>query len=341
MLTILRSLLVAAFLLGFVGWLAAFNADKPRILVLHSADESSPWVRDVDAGIRAGLAANRRPVSVAWHYLRSGRHPRDEARVAAVSAALRALARQDPDIVIAVDDESNETLGRTLAGRSRPRLVYASIDQPPARYGYDAAPNVTGIAEELPLAAVRDAILAIRGGAAARIAAVGVATDTGRAELRQVESCDWAPHALVAAATPATFTDWRGFVARADDTADVLLVLTLQGLARSDDDGTPVEATEIVAWVEDHAAPLPIGLHADYVVAGGGFSLSPPPLDYGRRAVDLALRWLDAPQAAPPAPFTSDHFDVAVRSARLAARGVALPPIYLEAARAGGRLITP
>jgi hypothetical protein len=34
----------------------------------------------------------------------------------------------------------------------------------------------------------------------------------------------------------------------------------------------------------------------------------------------------------------SDHFEVAVRPAALAARGMVLPPIYLEAARENGTL---
>ena len=340
MLTTLRNLLVAASLAGFIGLLIAFNAAKPRILVLHSGDESSRWVGDVDAGLRAELAVNRRPVAATWHYLRLTLHTRPEARVAALAAARRAIATQDPDIVIAVDDESNRSIASQYVGRPRPRIVYASIDQPPTTYGYDTAANVSGIVEELPLAAVRDAASAIRPRGALRIAAIAVASDTGRAERMQVEQFDWSPHTLVAAATAGTYADWRRFVEDSADTADVLLVLSFLGLARAADDVQPVEATEIAGWVEDHARPLPIGLHVDSVVAGGALSISPPPADYGRRAMRLALDWLTAPAtAAPPAPLTSAHFDVAARPARLAARGVALPAIYIEAARAGLGLI--
>jgi hypothetical protein len=34
----------------------------------------------------------------------------------------------------------------------------------------------------------------------------------------------------------------------------------------------------------------------------------------------------------------SDHFEVAVRQSRMADRGIALPPIYSEAARENGTL---
>lgn len=336
----LRSLLVAAALAGFIGLLIAFNAAKPRILVLHSGDESSRWVADVDAGLRVELAANRRPVAVAWHYLRLPRHTRADARAAALAAARRAIARQDPDILIAVDDEANQSVASRYVGRPRPRIVYASIDQPPATYGYAAAANVSGIVEELPLAAVRDAASAIHPRAPVRIGAIAVASATGRAERMQVERFDWAPHTLVATATVEHYADWRRFVEDTADGLDILLVLSFLGLARDADDGAPVEAAEIARWVEEHAQPLPIGLHVDYVVAGGGLSISPPPADYGRRAMRLALDWLAAPVTAPPpGPLASAHFDVAVRQARLAARRIELPAIYIEAARVVGGLI--
>ena len=64
-----KSLLIGAFLSGFVVLLGGFNANKPRIVVLQSFDQDVPWVRHVDAGLRDVLRQNRRPVAVAWHYM--------------------------------------------------------------------------------------------------------------------------------------------------------------------------------------------------------------------------------------------------------------------------------
>jgi hypothetical protein len=96
---------------------------------------------------------------------------------------------------------------------------------------------------------------------------------------------------------------------------------------------------EINRWTEENSPALPIGTEVDFVADGGGLSFSPPPDDYGEKAIELALDWLDDRDTpgAPP-PVVSDHFEVAVRQSRMADRGIALPPIYIEAARENGTL---
>ena len=56
-------MLVAGFLLTTFVLLAWFNWSKPRILVLHSFDETVRSVAKTDEGIRRILASNRQPVS--------------------------------------------------------------------------------------------------------------------------------------------------------------------------------------------------------------------------------------------------------------------------------------
>lgn len=337
---LIRGFLVAIATVGFVATLAAFNASKPRILVLQAAEKGTPWADGVDRGIRAVLAANRRPVSVAWHWLGLTRTLSPQGRATAVASARRAIASFDPDVIMAIDDEANAAVAQEYARAGRPRVLYVSIDREPEAYGYGPYANATGIVERLPLAAVRDALSAIRPGWQLRIAAVGAANETGQAELAQVESFDWAPHALVAARAATDTDGWRRFVETEAAAADVLLVLSYTGLDGSD--GRPVDERELANWVEDSARPLPIGLHAGFVYDGGGFAISPPPVATGRLAMTLALELLDSPcgQATQlPPPSISDHFDVAVNRRCLERRQVTLPRIYLEAARAAGNLV--
>lgn len=153
--------LIGAFLLGFIGLLGSFNASKPRILVLHAFDQDYSWVRTVDLGIREALKNNRRPVSVQWHYLGFNRKPHADQREDAAIQARRAITQIDPDILIAVDDESSAHVARHYVGRDRPRILFAAIDQPLSSTAMEER-NVSGIAEQLPLAAVRDALLTMR-----------------------------------------------------------------------------------------------------------------------------------------------------------------------------------
>ncbi|MFM8884924.1 MAG: hypothetical protein ACKOKC_00700, partial [Chthoniobacterales bacterium] len=151
-------LLIGGFLAAFIILLGFFNATKPRILVLHSASPDSAWAQQVDRGMREALARNRRPLTVERYYLGLD-SPASAARTGEMQAqARRAIARLNPDILIAVDDEANSLVAREYVGRERPRILYVSLNRSPSDFGYQGAANVSGIAERLPLAAVRDAM---------------------------------------------------------------------------------------------------------------------------------------------------------------------------------------
>lgn len=330
-----RNLLIGGFVLAFLLLLGSFNATKPRILVLHSGSSDSPWVKQVDKGMRSALDLNRRPVSMEWNYLDTASMTAARPAEQTAAEARRAIARFKPDVLIAVDDEANAFVARDYVGRERPRILYVSIDQPPAFYGYSGAPNVSGVAEQLPWKALRDSLSQIFPGRPLSVAAVGVDGATGRAELAQLTAFDWGPVTLGRTALVSTAESWRDFVAQSD--ADVLVVLHTEDLP--DARGGVVGAADLNTWTQDNARPLPIGTQVGFVADGGGLSFSPPPDFYGESAIRLALDWLDdRTSPGPPAPVESSHFEVAVRQGALARRGITLPQIYLEAARENGTL---
>jgi hypothetical protein len=363
----LRAFLIACFAVGGLLALAGFNASRPRLMVLHSGSERALWVQDVDRGMQQELDRNRRPVSLTRHYLRLDEPDLGpEAIRVRVQDAHRAIARMRPDVLIAVDDEANALVARDYVGRGRPKVLYVSIDQPPAEYGYQSATTVTGISEELPLAAVRDALgdlrnapdaagpdrredtagaerlpgrppsTALGSGQPLRIAAIARDSESGRAELAQVRQFDWSPHQLGPTAAVRTLPEWQERCRSLAGSADILLVLSYRGFVREGGGGGLVPGAELAEWLEQESVPLPVGLDVGYVVDGGGWSLAPAPLDYGEGGMRMALEWLEpARNGELPESWRSSHFDVALRASRLRRRGLWLPPIYAEAARAG------
>lgn len=330
-----KTLLIIACLVSFVVLLGVFNATKPRILVLHSAGPSSAWVQEVDLGMREALAANRRPVSVDWMYMDVSGPTTARGTESARAEARRAISREDPDVLIAVDDEANLLVARDYIGRERPRILYVSLDRPPGDYGYTGAPNVSGIAERLPFAAIRDAVTAAFPGRDPAISILGVDSVTGRAEMAQARNFDWGSVRVVADTLVSTADAWREFTAAAD--TEALVVLSCEDLP--DNDGSIFTAAQAARWTQERAVPLPIGTAVDFVRDGGALGFSPPPDDYGQRAIGLALDWLDERSTpGPPPPVESAHFQVSIREGALAARGISLPPIYAEAARESGTL---
>lgn len=330
-----KNLLIGGFLVAFVVLLGFFNATKPRIMVLHSAAADSSWARQVDRGMREVLQENRRPLSLEWHYLGVDLPTGAKRRVEAVAGAKRAMKNFHPDLLIAVDDEANSLVARELAGRGRPGILYVSLNRPPEDFGYAGAENVSGIAEHLPLAAVRDAVGDLFGERTLTMAVIGVDNETGQAEMAQVQQFAWSPLEVVEATLVKTWEEWQEAVRMS--AADILLVLGTHDLPAAD--GVIMPATEVNRWTQENARGLPIGTQVSFVEDGGALSFSPPPDDFGAKAMRLALDWLDERDTpGAPAPVVSDHFEVALRPALLIERGVELPPIYLEAARENGTL---
>jgi hypothetical protein len=332
-----KNFLIGACIVGFLVLLGGFNASKPRILVVNSAAENSLWCRKIKEGVETALDRNRRPLSVAFTYLvldaNAPRRPLDVE----TAELQRTLRRVKPHIIIAVDDPANALIAPWFAGRDKPGIIYVSIDRPPEYYGYLGARNVSGIADQLPVTALRDFADDLNPRAPRKIAFLGVDNETGVAELAQARAFDWSPHRVTGSALVRTMEEWEGFVRSAD--ADLVIVLETQPLVRSADDATIVPAKDIVLWTERNSRALPVGTDVQHVEDGGVISFSPPPDDYGRKAMEMAIDWLDGRDTpgAPP-PVESSHFEVGIREEPLKARGVVLPPIYLEAARENGTL---
>jgi hypothetical protein len=334
--SLLKKLLIGAFLAAFIILLGSFNIGKPRIMVLHSYSQDLPWSRDVDSGIKKVLKTNRLPVTVKWYYLDLASNQQGDHLKNAVTEAQRAISRANPDVLIAVDDESNKYVASGFAGKGKPKVLFVAILQSPKLYGYEGAGNATGIVEQLPLYAVSDALLTVRKGRSARIAVLAMDDVTGRAELAQVQSFRWGDHRLTAFQASNSFTEWQKFTSRVAGQADVLLVMSYGGLERGNGDHREMPRKEIASWLEKNAGPLPLGICETYVEDGGGLGITPAPVDFGQQAMKMALKWIESPKQAPPPPVTSSpHFRIGLRSSLLNARGIELPPIYIEAARIG------
>jgi len=337
--TTLKKMLIGFFLAAFILLLGLFNAGKPRILVLHSYSYDFPWSQRVNTGMKNILKKNRNPVSVKFHYLGLESNL-DANRIRnAVNEAQRAIALQKPDLVIAVDDESNQHIARNYAVKGGAKIIFVATLLPPATYGYAGNGNVAGIEERLPLDAVRDAILTARKGKNARIAVLSMDDVTGRAELAQVNSYAWAPHRLIATRGANSFPEWQQFIKQEADLADVLLILSYGGLVRGNGDIREVPSGEIATWIEKNAKPLPLGICSTFAEDGGGLSITPAPVDFGEKSMSMALEWIAAGKdSAPPTVTSSPHFMVGIRKSALEARGITMPAIYIEAARVSDAL---
>jgi len=331
-------LLVSLTVVFFLGWVFLFNSTGPRVLVLQSVDQTSDWARRMDQGISAALGVNRFPVTVVNHYMGlDGTRSDTEVRVA-VAAARQAIAKNKPDILIAVDDESNELVASQLPVQDRPAIVYTAILQSPEVYDYRDATRATGIQESVPSAAILDLLRTAMGDQPLRIAVIGVDDITGRAELERLMTDQWNPHMMGLVKLVTNFAQWQAFVADEASKADVLMVLSTDML-EGEGSGNFLPERTVVEWTVANSRPLAIGVRDSFVRYGGALAVSSPPSVYGRLAMQMSIDWLANGLATkPPDPKTVKEFNVSLSVSKLKKRGIELPAVYSELARATGGL---
>ncbi|QIL42888.1 hypothetical protein G7045_00690 [Acidovorax sp. HDW3] len=338
--TRLRWLLACAFCLLLLTALVAFNHQKPRLLVLHSYAESGRWEGQFNRGVQRALAHNRHPLALRWHYMTfaDDDHPNAAEWAASGQRARSVIDRWQPEVVLAVGEEAQDFVARHYAGAPRPRIIYASGEEP-ERFGYPGAANVSGVRERLPLQPLTELLAQLRPGPL-RLRALGVADATGHAEAAQLQAFDWGPHHWQGTTLANDLPHWQQTVQSAAADTDVLLILSLAGLPRQSGQAAVADTRALAQWTQAQAQPLVVGLREGFVADGGAIALAPAPDGLGEQAATLALQALAGPGTALPAPQDSQDFIMALRPDALAARGLHLPAIYTQAARAAQQLYT-
>jgi len=317
--------------------MAAFNHQKPRILVLHSYTEAGLWEQAFNRGVQAELTKNLAPISVRWHYMsftnEVGKTDWDDAG----KQARQIIDSYRPDVLMSIGEEAQEYVGRHYAGQANIRIAYATSEDP-AKYGYQTAHNVTGVKEVLPLAQIVE-VLRQLGRPSLRIRVLGMDDPTGQAERDQVQEFSWSPHRLMGVQLVSSFSAWKTAVRAAAQDADVLIVLSFNGLSVSATNPRPVDNGALSAWTEHESKPLVIGIRVPFVAGGGALAVVPSAEGLGGQLARQTLGLLKrSPGNALPPPEDSVDFLIALRPERLAARKVALPAIYTQAARASHTL---
>ena len=334
----IRLALAGIFLLTSVILLTLFNVNKPRIMIIHSLSNESSWTAAVDQGFDQVLAHNRLPVVVMREYLNLDILSEGVDLQTFSSEIRQRIDRLDPDILIAVDDETSDLVARHYVSRGRPKIIFTSLIHPPERYGYTPEKGVAGIQEELPLNGIGELLVQLFPTHALTISVLGISDLTGTAEMAQILQHDWGRHRIVRHALVQDFDAWKAFVEDGSKETDVLLVLSADKVPAKANGHQMTSETEVVAWTERNARAWPLGVRASYVSHGGGMAVSPSPSQLGAMAMKLALE--QAPQqehATSPKLLRSSAYDVSVRPSALIRRGIQLPTIYTEAARGAGR----
>ncbi|MEY4683873.1 MAG: hypothetical protein RLZ25_332 [Pseudomonadota bacterium] len=329
-----RRLMVCLFIFAAFSSLVFFMVNRPRVLIIESESAGSHRSREFKAGWEQTMRDRHLIAKVSWYSLEQDLQPDSDTQTL---GALRSVEREDPDLVILVDDVANERVGRIIAERNHNRLLFIGIDQSPEYYGYASKTHISGVVEQLSLEPFHELLEILNPGVNLKYGVIGINNPSGRARLEQIKGCPWSQHVLSDAMLVNSFSQWQEFVLSHQD-LDVLLVLNIDSLGKGAEDLKSIPASEIVNWTEVNSKPLPIGVEANYVANGGGLAFELSPRHFGEMASNRAKEWIDPSHATPPELIHTAEFQVALCRSRLSARGLTVPSIYEESARLSGTL---
>jgi hypothetical protein len=333
----LRLLLIALFLLATLAVTVSYNLNKPRLLVLHSYDPGYAWTRDASEGVQRVLS--RYPhFAVRWFYMDTKRYPWPEFKAKTGLAARNAIERWRPDVVILIDDDAQDMVGRHYVNHSRIKLVFAGVNGGVDDYGYTGADNVTGIFERKDLAALKTALLSLQGMPPGRgpLRLIHIADSSGSVahDEQRFRVFDWSPLQNRPSRLVDDFDAWKQAVREAQTESDFIVTSNYRKIRRSAADSGLVPPAEIVAWTLANSRIPVIGTNGFFVEDGGELAIGTSPFEQGEVAARMAAQLLEGQPAADIERVSTRQFVVFMRSQRLQARGLTLPPLYEAFARA-------
>lgn len=280
----LFSLLIA--IAGVCGLPQYSLADFSRVLVVHSYHPEYDWVQGVNLGLAQGFEGSG--INVTTMYMDTKNHPSASWKRDAAKRVLRTIDESDPDIVIAVDDNSLQAV-TPLMGRDRPAIVFSGINSEPSFYSYPPA-NVTGIYERTyihqTLSLIRTLIPEVR-----RIAYLNDDSVTGMAVLHRMKLAQKQGSLeleLIGFDTPPTFSRWKDVIRSHEARDDVGAYLIPVYHTVQDENGDVVLPADVMKWTVEHVTKPIFGLWPFSVEDGALAAVTVDPREHGWVAARMA-----------------------------------------------------
>lgn len=324
------------FFIGVVTVAVAFNATKPRVMILHSYHPDYPWTRDIDIGIRR-ISKEWSDYALTWHYMDTKKHVDKEWLNFAGIGARRAIDRFDPDVLIAVDDLAQKLAAQHYVNHPHMQIVFSGVNGTVDSYGYDQANNVSGIYERKPLHAVKAMIMDLEAAQPnpkphPKILYLMDPSPSMARDRTLTEAYDWSPIEFHGSYVAQDYADWQQKVLTLSELGiDYVLIANYRKLPRSNTQKQTPPPQETMSWTEQNA-PIPvIGVNVFNVEDGGAIAVGASPFEQGEVAARMAQNLLKGEKKHNMV--MNRQYVVAINQHALNERQLSLPPIYETFAR--------
>ncbi|MBF0554708.1 MAG: hypothetical protein HQK96_09175 [Nitrospirae bacterium] len=346
--------LIIVFLLLSATLVLYSSITKPIILVIHSYDPDYAWCRDITVGAHRVLKKHPN-YSVKWFYMDLKNHNDPAFRRKAGIQAREAVQRWQPNVLILIDDDASELVGRHYVNNPKINIVFAGLNGEYSPYGYDKAVNATGILEHKQFQAMKETIETIEKTSKGHESINksynnGVADRAGHVKIMYIadnstslaidkiyiDQFDWRPFEYLGSYVARDFEEWKKFVIDGNNRADYILLANYRTLKRTNHAGYDelVHPNEVVQWTNTNSKVPVIGLNLFNVEDGCMLSIGVSPFEQGEVAAAMAVDIIDKHISPRDIPIRlNKQFVVAMRHSMLTAKGIALPEVYEVFAR--------
>lgn len=263
-----------------------FNSPKKKVLVIHSYNQGYEWVSTISRGIKRVFEPEK-DISVETYFMDTQNDFSEEKRISAGRRAREIIAQWDPDLVITVDDNAQEYVGKFYAGKKRPLIVFCGVSRPIDAYGYPAE-NVTGIKEISTLKKALDfldqEIITAK--------SVSIISDDSPLSGSLVAITKTEMEALgekvISTSLAGTFDKWKSAVSICQKNGSGAIFVVFYNAVMGNDETNPTPK-EVIEWTVANSRIPVFGLSADIVDNGALFCVTGSGLEHGREAAMIAL----------------------------------------------------
>jgi ABC-type uncharacterized transport system substrate-binding protein len=271
------------------------KAGYKKVLLVHSYSPEYGWVKSITRGVRVVLDSQN--VDLQFFYMDTKNNPGKDWMVQKGNEAKMVIGQWNPDVIITVDDNAQEYVGKNLAQEGKIPVVFCGVNASPQRYGYPAS-NVTGILE-LPhfkesmsflkkvLEKDRPLRLVVMSDSSVT---TDYAFDAMKAQIDfEVDVLDWCK--------PVTFDEWKRIVKDCQSRADAIAVYVYHTVLPSPDSKQSINPEEIISWTI-HNSDIPILGFLPFAAEDGSLcGVLESGMEQGKIAGQMALKILKG--AAP------------------------------------------
>ncbi len=315
---LIRDMTIVLLLAGFIGIMGCgYESERPaetavqqcsptreepgKILVVHSYHREYEWVAGISRGVKRAMETA--DVEIETYYMDTKRRTETDWKRESGQSVLRTVETWQPDIVIAVDDNSQQYFARHLIGRSKPQVIFCGVNADPVDYGYPAV-NVTGILERPHYRETLDLLRRIKPDVR-RIAVITDNSPTSLGALKYMRSQRVAID-VVAWETPGTFEEWQQRILAAQDEADAIVTYMYHTVAQ-EGTGQSMVPREVISWsVANSRIPL-VGFFSFAIDDGMLCGVVESAVEHGVEAGRMAQEVLDGAPVIEIPVVTASH----------------------------------